>query len=71
MDNNKTYELDNIENNLNDKEDITLEINNQTRDGNLYLPLEVENYLNVKINFNFINFKYSQIQIGEILMKPF
>ena len=71
MDNNKTYELDNIENNLNDKEDITLEINNQTRDGSLYLPLEVENYLNVKINFNFINFKYSQIQIGEILMKPF
>jgi hypothetical protein len=50
MDNNKTYELDNIENNLNDKEDITLEINNQTRDGSLYLPLEVENYLNVKIN---------------------
>ena len=56
MDNNKTYELENIENNSNNKEDIVLEEDTQAREGSLYLPTEVDNYLNVKIYifFNFI-----------------
>ena len=56
MDNNKTYELENIENNSNNKEDIVLEEDTQAREGSLYLPNEVDNYLNVKIYlfFNFI-----------------
>ena len=52
MDNN-TYELNNGDKNLNvnvnNREDIVLEENNPIKDGSLFLPIQVENYLNVKI----------------------
>ena len=57
MDNNR-YELHNEENNINinniNRNDIAFEESNQT-EGNLFLPIQVENYLNVnKLFFNFI-----------------
>ena len=49
MDNNR-YELHNEENNINinniNRNDIAFEESNQT-EGNLFLPIQVENYLNV------------------------
>ena len=55
MDNNR-YELHNEENNLNinniNRNDIAFDESNQT-EGNLFLPIQVENYLNVnKLLFN-------------------
>ena len=49
MDNNR-YGLNNEENNLNinNRDDLALEESNQTQEGNLYLPIQVENYFNVK-----------------------
>ena len=69
MDNNR-YELHNEENNINinniNRNDIAFDESNQT-EGNLFLPIQVENYLNVnKLLFN--NFLFSQIPIGEIPM---
>ena len=68
MDNNR-YELHNEENNINinniNRNDIAFEESNQT-EGNLFLPIQVENYLNV--NKLFFNFLFSQILIGEIPM---
>ena len=58
MDNNR-YELHNEENNLNinniNRNDIAFDESNQT-EGNLFLPIQVENYLNVNKLFN--NFQY-------------
>ena len=56
MDNNKTYELNNEENNnlnininnINNRGDI---IPSSETEGNLFLPIQVENYLNVIIFF--------------------
>ena len=49
MDNNR-YELHNEENNINinniNRNDIAFDESNQT-EGNLFLPIQVENYLNV------------------------
>ena len=61
MDNNR-YELHNEENNLNinniNRNDIAFDESNQT-EGNLFLPIQVENYLNVnKLFFNFYLVKY-------------
>ena len=68
MDNNR-YDLHNEENNINinniNRNDIAFEESNQT-EGNLFLPIQVENYLNV--NKLFFNFLFSQIPIGEIPM---
>ena len=68
MDNNR-YELHNEENNINinniNRNDIAFDESNQT-EGNLFLPIQVENYLNVNKLFN--NFLFSQIPIGEIPM---
>ena len=55
MDNNR-YELHNEENNINinniNRNDIAFEESNQT-EGNLFLPIQVESYLNVnKLLFN-------------------
>ena len=55
MDNNR-YELHNEENNINinniNRNDIAFDESNQT-EGNLFLPIQVENYLNVnKLLFN-------------------
>ena len=58
MDNNKTYELENIENNSNNKEDIVLEEDTQAREGSLYLPTEVDNYLSVRIYIFLFLHKY-------------
>ena len=55
MDNNR-YGLNNEENNLNinNRDDLALEESNQTQEGNLYLPIQVENYFNVnKFLYNF------------------
>ena len=55
MDNNR-YGLNNGENNLNinNRDDLALEESNQTQEGNLYLPIQVENYFNVnKFLYNF------------------
>ena len=69
MDNNR-YELHNEENNINinniNRNDIAFEESNQT-EGNLFLPIQVENYLNVN-NYYLIILYFSQILIGEILM---
>ena len=58
MDNNR-YELHNEENNKNinniNRNDIAFDESNQT-EGNLFLPIQVENYLNVNKLFN--NFQY-------------
>ena len=34
---------------INSRDDITIEDNNTSKEGNLFLPIQVENYLNVKI----------------------
>jgi len=69
MDNNR-YELHNEENNINinniNRNDIAFEESNQT-EGNLFLPIQVENYLNVN-NYYLIILYFSQILIGEIPM---
>ena len=67
MDNNR-YELHNEENNINNinRNDIAFEESNQT-EGNLFLPIQVENYLNVN-NYYLIILYFSQIPIGEIPM---
>ena len=69
MDNNR-YELHNEENNKNinniNRNDIAFEESNQT-EGNLFLPIQVENYLNVN-NYYLIILYFSQIPIGEIPM---
>ena len=69
MDNNR-YELHNEENNLNinniNRNDIAFDESNQT-EGNLFLPIQVENYLNVN-NYYLIILYFSQILIGEIPM---
>ena len=69
MDNNR-YELHNEENNLNinniNRNDIAFDESNQT-EGNLFLPIQVENYLNVN-NYYLIILYFSQIPIGEIPM---
>ena len=47
---NNTYDINNEENNINNKNDILLsEENNKSQEGNLFIPIEVENYLNVNI----------------------
>ena len=69
MDNNR-YELHNEENNINinniNRNDISFDESNQT-EGNLFLPIQVENYLNVN-NYYLIILYFSQIPIGEIPM---
>ena len=69
MDNNR-YELHNEENNINinniNRNDIAFDESNQT-EGNLFLPIQVENYLNVN-NYYLIILYFSQILIGEIPM---
>jgi len=69
MDNNR-YELHNEENNINinniNRNDIAFDESNQT-EGNLFLPIQVENYLNVN-NYYLIILYFSQIPIGEIPM---
>ena len=67
MDNDR-YELHNEENNINNinRNDIAFEESNQT-EGNLFLPIQVENYLNVN-NYYLIILYFSQIPIGEIPM---
>ena len=69
MDNDR-YELHNEENNLNinniNRNDIAFDESNQT-EGNLFLPIQVENYLNVN-NYYLIILYFSQILIGEIPM---
>ena len=69
MDNDR-YELHNEENNLNinniNRNDIAFDESNQT-EGNLFLPIQVENYLNVN-NYYLIILYFSQIPIGEIPM---
>ena len=69
MDNNR-YEFHNEENNLNinniNRNDIAFDESNQT-EGNLFLPIQVENYLNVN-NYYLIILYFSQIPIGEIPM---
>jgi hypothetical protein len=69
MDNNR-YELHNEENNLNinniNRNDIAFDESNQT-EGNLFLPIQVENYLNVN-NYYLIILYFSPIPIGEIPM---
>jgi hypothetical protein len=65
MDNNR-YELHNEENNINinniNRNDIAFDESNQT-EGNLFLPIQVENYLNV--NKFFLIFYLVKYRLGK------
>ena len=66
MDNNR-YELNNEENNINNinRNDIAFDESNQT-EGNLFLPIQVENYLNVNklfyLIFNIVKYRLGKYQ---------